>query len=68
MIDVSSNKYYGEMTFQTEYKSWISEPFGWLYVDSENLEAAVEKNKLKIKEIFRGSHYDYLAQIVHCDE
>ena len=68
LIDVSSDKYYGEMTFQTEYKSWISEPFGWLYVDSENLEAAVEKNKLKIKEIFRGSHYDYLAQIVHCDE
>ncbi len=64
LIDISADKYYGELTFQTEYKSWISEPFPWLYVDLSNLENSVEKNQLKIKKIFKGQHYDYLAQII----
>lgn len=62
-INISDNNYYGQLTFQTEYKGWISQPFPWLYVDLSNLENAVEKNDLKIKKIFKGQHYDYLAQI-----
>jgi len=63
LIDISADKYYGELTFQTEYKTWISPPFSWLYVDLNNLENVVEKNGLQLKKIFRGQHYDYLAQI-----
>jgi SAM-dependent methyltransferase len=63
MIDISSEKYYGELTFQTEYKSWISQPFPWLYVDLNNLENAVHKNQLKISKVYNGQHYDYLARI-----
>lgn len=63
LIDISAGKYYGELTFQTEYKSWISQPFPWLYVDINNMENAVEKNGMKIKKLFKGQHYDYLAQI-----
>ena len=63
LINISDNNYYGQLTFQTEYKDWISQPFPWLYVDLSNLENAVEKNDLKIKKVFKGQHYDYLAQI-----
>lgn len=63
LIDISADAYYGQLTFQTEYKNWISKPFPWLYVDLSNLENAVEKNQLKIKKVFKGEHYDYLAQI-----
>jgi len=63
VIDISAENYYGELVFQTEYKDWISEPFPWLYVDQNNLEHAIEKNKLKLNKVFRGKHYDYLAQI-----
>lgn len=63
LIDVSSDKYYGELTFQTEYQSWTSQPFPWLYVDINNMANAVEKNGMKINKLFNGQHYDYLAQI-----
>ena len=63
LIELSSDKYYGELTFQTEYKDWISHPFPWLYVDLNNLEDAIEKNQLKLDKVFKGQHYDYLARI-----
>ena len=63
LIDISAGKYYGELTFQTEYKNWVSRPFSWLYADLNNLEDAIEKNQLKLKKVFKGQHYDYLAQI-----
>ncbi len=63
LIDISSDKYYGELVFQTQYKNWISEPFPWLYVDADNLEYIVEKNFLKVNHVIKGQHYDYLAQI-----
>ncbi len=63
LIDISGDKYYGELTFQTEYKTWVSEPFSWLYVDVTNLENSVIKNSLKLDHVFKGQHYDYLARI-----
>jgi hypothetical protein len=63
LIDISADKYYGELTFQTEYKSWISQPFSWLYVDPDNLKNLAKKNQLKLDQIFKGEHYDYLARI-----
>ena len=63
LIELSSDKYYGELTFQTEYKDWISQPFPWLYVDLSNLTNAIEKNQLKLDKVFKGQHYDYLARI-----
>lgn len=63
LIDISADKYYGELTFQTEYKNWISQPFPWLYADLNNLENAIEKNQLKLNKVYKGQHYDYLAQI-----
>lgn len=63
VIDISAENYYGELIFQTEYKNWISQPFPWLYVDLNNLQYYVEKNNLKLSNVFNGQHYDYLARI-----
>ncbi|HCY43184.1 MAG TPA: SAM-dependent methyltransferase [Prolixibacteraceae bacterium] len=65
LIDISADKYYGELMFQTEYKNWTSQPFPWLYVDQNNLENSIEKNQLKLNKVFRGEHFDYLAQITY---
>lgn len=63
LVDISNHNYYGELIFRTEYKNWISGPFSWLYVDQSNLENAIEKNGMKLSKVFKGQHYDYLAQI-----
>jgi hypothetical protein len=63
LIDLTADNYYGELSFQTEYENWKSQPFSWLYVDISNLENAVKKNKLRLKNVYKGQHYDYLAQI-----
>lgn len=63
LVDISADKYYGELIFSTEYKDWIGEPFSWLYVDQYNLENAIVKNGLKLNKVFKGQHYDYLARI-----
>lgn len=63
VIDISAENYYGELVFQTEYKNWVSQPFPWLYVDLNNMENVIEKNQLKLNKVFKGQHYDYLAQI-----
>jgi hypothetical protein len=63
VIDLNAENYYGELSFQTEYENWISQPFPWLYVDLNNLENAVEKNQLKLNKVIKGQHFDYLAQI-----
>lgn len=63
LIDINAENYYGELVFQTQYKGFKSQPFPWLYVDINNLEAAVEKNQLKLSNVYKGQHYDYLARI-----
>lgn len=63
LVDISADNYYGELSFQTEYKDWISQPFPWLYVDADNLKNSIEKNQLRLNKLFKGQHYDYLAQI-----
>lgn len=63
--EIPLDRYYGEITFQTEYEGDISEPFPWLYVDIETLKHSAEKNMLSVEKTFVGQHYDYLARITH---
>ncbi|KOH42605.1 class I SAM-dependent methyltransferase [Sunxiuqinia dokdonensis] len=63
VIDLAAEKYYGELTFHTEYKNKKGNKFPWLYVDPDLLKEHAEKNKLQLKKIFKGDHFDYLAQI-----
>lgn len=62
-INLAADRYYGELQFQTEYKKHKSPKFPWLYIDEDLLKEAVIRNKLRVKQIFKGNHFDYLAQI-----
>ena len=58
-----TDSYYGEQSFQMQYKDTIGEPFPWLYIDAETLKQVAEENGYLVEIIAEGEHYDYLARI-----
>lgn len=62
-LDLNSEKYYGELQYQFEYKGIKSETFPWLYTDIETMQEIVSGCQLKVKQLIKGKHYDYLMQI-----
>jgi SAM-dependent methyltransferase len=63
VIDLTAEKYYGELVFQTEYQQQKGDEFPWLYVGEDLLAERAERNNLHVRQIFKGKHFDYLAQI-----
>ena len=64
MIDIPEDMgYYGEHSFQMQYKDTIGEPFDWLYIDAETLREQAAKNGYTVEVVAEGEHYDYLARI-----
>lgn len=55
--------YYGEQSFQMQYKDTIGEPFPWLYIDADTLKQVAENNGYMAEVVAEGEHYDYLARI-----
>ena len=55
--------YYGELTFQIQYKDTIGVPFDWLYIDADTLTQKAEENGYNVEVLAEGKHYDYLARI-----
>ena len=55
--------YYGEHSFQMQYKDTIGEPFDWLYIDADTLREQAAKNGYAVEVVAEGEHYDYLARI-----
>lgn len=55
--------YYGELTYQMQYRDTKGESFPWLYIDAETLKACAEANGYQMEVIEQGEHYDYLARI-----
>jgi len=55
--------YYGEVTFEMEYKGNKSKPFDWVYVDINTLQNACESNGFNCELVISGEHYDYLARL-----
>ena len=55
--------YYGEVTFEMEYKSEKSDPLDWLYLDYNTLQRAANANNLACELVSKGKHYDYLAKL-----
>ena len=55
--------YYGELTFQIQYKDTIGEPFDWLYIDADTLTQKAEENGYNVEVLAEGEHYDYLVRI-----
>ena len=62
LIDLN-DKYYGEIDFQMEYNTVMSDWFSWLYIDPEILEVCAENQGFKTEIIAEGEHYDYLARL-----
>ena len=64
MIDIPEDMgYYGEHSFQMQYKDTIGEPFDWLYIDADTLREQAAKNGYAVEVVAEGKHYDYLARI-----
>ena len=58
-----NQNYYGEVTFEIEYKGEKSEPLDWLYLDYNTLQRAANANNLTCELVNKGKHYDYLARL-----
>ena len=55
--------YYGELTYQMQYKSVKGEPFSWLFIDPETLREQAVQHGFHCDVLVRGPHYDYLARL-----
>jgi predicted Fe-Mo cluster-binding NifX family protein len=64
MIDIPNEMdYYGEHSFQMQYKDTIGEPFDWLYIDADTLKQKAGRFGYFVEVVAEGEHYDYLARI-----
>ena len=60
---IPSDNYYGELTFNLQYKNETEATFPWLYMDYNTLQNAALANGLQCRLILEGDHFDYLAQL-----
>ena len=64
MIDIPNEmEYYGEHSFQMQYKDTIGETFSWLYIDADTLKERATRNGYAVEVVAEGEHYDYMAKI-----
>ena len=64
MIDIPNEMdYYGEHSFQMQYKDTIGEPLDWLYIDADTLKQKAGRFGYFVEVVAEGEHYDYLARI-----
>lgn len=61
-IDLSNERYYGEMEYEVSYKNHTAS-FPWLFVDFNTLSEIARQFGYSCTLIQHGPHYDYLAQI-----
>ena len=69
LVDSSDLRYLSDteeittITYQMQYKNYLTEPFEWLYLSYESLSFLVKMYGYNIEKIADGNHYDYLAKI-----
>jgi SAM-dependent methyltransferase len=63
LVDINSDKYYGEVEYQITYKDIKGSPFPWIYVDPESFKHTATNCGYKIKEETKGNHFDYFIAI-----
>lgn len=59
----ATGDYYGELTYQMQYKDTLGDCFPWLYIDGETLKGVAQENGFMAEIVAEGDHYDYLARI-----
>lgn len=55
--------YYGELSYQMQYKDTVGESFDWLFIDADTLKVQASKYGYAVEVVMEGEHYDYLARI-----
>ena len=55
--------YYGELTYQMQYRDTKGASFPWLYIDADTLRVCAESCGYQMEVVQQGEHYDYLARI-----
>lgn len=63
MINLNSDKYYGEVEYRMDYCNCHGKPFKWVFVDYDLLSQAAEENGFKCEMIYEDDHYLYLAKL-----
>lgn len=63
VIELPSVGYYGELTYQMQYKETQGDSFPWIYIDADTLTQVANANGYNVEIILEGEHYDYLARI-----
>lgn len=64
IIEIPSHMdYYGELSYQMQYKRIKGEEFPWLYIDADLLQEEAEKQGFTAEVVEYGKHYDFLAKI-----
>ena len=58
-----NRSYYGEVTYQMQYKDLITDKFSWLFVDFKKLKEIAATLDLKTELIFEDEHSQYLVKI-----
>ena len=61
-VDLNS-KYYGEVTYQMDYKGLSTDKFNWLFVDFEKLREIAASVDLKTELLFEDDSNQYLAKL-----
>lgn len=62
-IPLPTNRYYGEIEFQMQYKQEIGDWFKWLYIDPVLMKWEAEKAGFKFEMIGEDSQFQYLASL-----
>jgi SAM-dependent methyltransferase len=62
-IDLPEDTYFGEITYQYEYKGIKGAEFGWLYVDAETMQDIAEANGFSFSLLHDDGEDQYLAQL-----
>ena len=65
IVHPNKNKdvYFGELTYQMQYRDTKGESFPWLFIDADTLRVSAEASGYQMEVVQQGEHYDYLARI-----
>ncbi len=62
-FSVEPNEYYGELQYEMQYGSVKGNPFRWLFIAFNILEAKANVLGFKCELVQEGEHFDYLAKL-----
>lgn len=62
-LELPADVYYGQTQFTMTYKTALSDPFNWIYVDFDTLKQTAQKYGLVCNKIYEDSSHRYLTEI-----